>query len=83
MTRELTEFEKHVYLVSYAPQEMPPEEARERVIEQAAKLLELAKNELMKDNVIIRYKWFQHLKKEWYRRGYIEGKYSPETDKAK
>ena len=83
MTRELTEFEKHVYLVSYAPQEMPPEEARERVIEQAAKLLELAKNELKKDNVIISKGWFEHLKKAWYNQGFIEGKYSPETDKAK
>ena len=43
---QLRQFEKQVFLISYAPETMPPEQAAERVKEQAKYLLKLAEKEL-------------------------------------
>jgi hypothetical protein len=46
---ELSDFQKFVYLISYAPEEMTSEKAMKRVLEQSNHLIELARAEIEKE----------------------------------
>lgn len=65
----MNEVEKFVYLISYAPQELPREKAMERVRQQAEKLIELVRGELEKEYVVIEKETYRSVLKKFSEQG--------------
>lgn len=65
----MNEVEKFVYLISYAPQELPREKVMERVRQQAEKLIELVRDELEKEYVVIEKEAYKSVLKKFSEQG--------------